>query len=241
VIDDEETVDSTLTATSSPRSSLIPEIASKCSKQTKIEKLRSSLRVKGEAEGEREDVRMNVSLDAIKRCYGVNPQAMRALHNALDNETKFSNPTNAYLNIPEASDEPPRAVIISERGIAAPVAPITATSTIPTPSVVSSSRDILITSIMSPVTAGAGAVYKENKPQTWKEKNELVFLKWKEKTSAEESNRRQQFTIPIKQQLLTFTIQYAQLLDDDQTSSSTEPQMMTRAYQTNLSWYNHDC
>jgi hypothetical protein len=164
---------------------------------------------------------MNVSLDEIKRRYGVDPQAMRALHNALDNETKFSNPTNAYLNISESSSSLEGAASVrlsADRGTA-PLPSATIAPVAPLPSL----RD-------APATVDTSDSIKETKPHSWKEKNEILSQKWRQR-SEETRRRTRQPTLPIKEHLLTVSVRLPPA-----ESTSSDSTLVSRPYQTHLSW-----
>lgn len=71
---------------------IIIDIAGKCSKCSYIETINNQRNSSGVES-------TNISLDAIKRQYGVDPTLMRAQHEAHENETKFHDPKKAFVNI----------------------------------------------------------------------------------------------------------------------------------------------
>jgi hypothetical protein len=197
--------------------SLIPEIARRCSKQSKIENLKAISVTSASSE--------EVSLDEIKRLYGVDPLLMRAHHDALENESKFANPRNAYLHISETPVSPP-----APASLPPPPADVTSHTSVnkklrtehfpASPSHLAEPQ----TPISSPTST-----FLSSRP-TWKEKNERLYENWKKATHGI-APRPPQF-LSLEQRDISISVSYQQLpLDNSNDFIST-----TRPFQSFVSW-----
>lgn len=187
---------------------LITDIAIRCSKQSRVESLKSSTTTK--------EV-LDISLDAIKRQFGVDPNLMRDYQSALDNEANFSNPTYAYAKIHE---NPP----IVEDSHSVQSCPN---------SVPPSNKHHVVKDL--PVSAAAASSFAISdpsehnlpKPLTFKEKNQMMYEKWKKCKECSKKTFEAFCSIPLKQNPVNISVSYRNFEDGG---------VITRPYQTLVSW-----
>jgi hypothetical protein len=221
IVEEEETEGGPKSAKKTDKK-LISEIALRCSKQTKIEvTLLASASASAAAEEE-------VSLDEIKRLYGVDPTLMRARHDALENESKFSNPRNAYLNISETpsphspTPTPPSAPSTFNKETAPPVVAI----------VNKKSKNEQLVVPPSPAPSSS----PPSSQQSWQMKNKILYEKWKQKIESETVASAQ--FLSLKQRTLNISVSYQQHHDSGtDTGSDSDTRITTRPFQSLVSWY----
>lgn len=178
---------------------LITDIAARCSKLSRVESSKSSNPTK--------EV-LDVSLDAIKRQYGVDPNLMRDCQSALENEAKFKNPTNAYMNIQE------RSYPIND----------TIQSIQPSPRSLPVGRhDVKDMSL----NVASPQLETPTKPLTFMEKNQMMSDKWK-KQNESQLNSLIHYSLPLKQHSVNISVTYRNFEDGG---------VITRPYHTFVNWY----
>lgn len=101
IFEEDDGDDQDINSQNASNNKIIIDIAAKCSKSSRIETINASQKHQSSVSTES----TNVSLDAIKRQYGIDPSLMRAHHDAHENESKFTNPKNAYVNIESESNQ----------------------------------------------------------------------------------------------------------------------------------------